>query len=128
MGYVLLFIVVFVTVTLIKGGIEKKKRARTNKGFIEVITKNDDGTITKEMVGADKVFNITMNEMSVEDIKDFEPEPQKRGKIAELNRKMEEKTAWLEADTKRMQEERARRKAVKQAEKQAKIEFKNRNK
>ena len=35
---------------------------------------------------------------------------------------------WFEADTKRMQAERARRKAAKEAEKQAKLEFKNRNK
>ena len=49
-------------------------------------------------------------------------------KIDSIAEKMDEKTAWLEADTKRMQAERARRKAAKEAEKQAKIEFKNRNK
>lgn len=109
MGYVLLFIVVFVTVTLIKGGVEKKKLKRKQDNYI-LTTYNDDGTTIKEQVN-----------------KDFD-QPQNTGKIAELNRKMEEKTAWLEADTQRMQAERARRKAAKQAEKQAKIEFKNRNK
>ena len=96
MGYFILFVVVFVTVVLIKGKSDKKKRDRTD-------------------------YNIIYDES--------EPEQQEHfPKIAELNRKMEEKTAWLEADTKRMQAERERRKAAKAAEKQAKVEFKNRNK
>ena len=94
MEYILIFIVVFVTVVLIKGKADKKKRDRAD-------------------------YNIGYDENG---------QPQKTGKIAELNRKMDEKTAWLEADTQRMKQERARRKAVKQAEKQARIEFKNRNK
>jgi len=57
-----------------------------------------------------------------------QPQHEHFPKIAELNRKMDEKTAWTEADTKRMQAERERRKATKEAEKQAKAEFKNRNK
>ena len=96
MGYFILFAVVFVTVALIKGKADKKKRDRTD-------------------------YNIIYDESEPE-------QPEHFPKIAELNRKMEEKTAWLEADTKRMQAERARRKAAKEAEKQAKIEFKNRNK
>ena len=96
MGYFILFVVVFVTVTLIKGKIDKKKRD------------------TKDC-------NIGYDENG-------QPQPERFPKITELNRKMDEKTAWLEADTKRMQAERARRKAVKQAEKQARIDFKNRNK
>ena len=94
MEYILIFIVVFVTVTLIKWSIDKKKRA------------NQQPYSTEEQ----------------------EPVPEKYGKIAELSRKMEEKAAWMEADTQRMKDERARRKATKQAEKQARIEFKSRNK
>ena len=94
MGYFILFAVVFVTVVLIKGKADKKKRERTD-------------------------YNIGYDENG---------QPQKTGKIAELNRKMDEKTAWLEADTQRMKQERARRKAAKEEEKQAKLEFKNRNK
>ncbi len=105
MGYVLLFIVVFVMVTLIKGSIEKKKLARQ-----QYITKIKDDA----------------PDFEVEFIK--EQPVQKQGKIEELNRKMDEKTAWMEADIERMQAERARRKAAKVAEKQAKLEFKNRNK
>ena len=104
MGYVLLFIVVFVMVTLIKGSIEKKKRGRYHHPTLDEFDKG------------------------LEDISNTQNVNEKTGKIAELNRKMDEKTAWLEADTKRMQAERARRKAAKEAEKQAKIEFKNRNK
>jgi hypothetical protein len=96
MGYFILFAVVFVTVALIKGKADKKKRDRTD-------------------------YNIIYDESEPE-------QPEHFPKIAELNRKMEEKTAWLEADTKRMQAERARRKATKQAEKQARAEFKKRNK
>ena len=96
MDYVLLFIVVFVTVVLIKGSAEKKKRS----GY-----KNDAEWTDTE---------IRKNKAAK--------------KIDSIAEKMEEKTAWLEADTQRMQAERARRKAAKQAEKQAKIEFKNRNK
>lgn len=106
MGYILLFIVVFVTVVLIKGGIEKKKR-----GQREYITKINDEAPDFEI-----------------ELIDEQHLQKKTGKIAELNRKMDEKTAWLEADTKRMQAERARRKEAKQAEKQARIDFKNRNK
>lgn len=100
MGYVLLFIVVFVTVVLIKGGIEKKKRGQQE---------------------------FKMNEFPAPECMEEDP-LEHFPKMAEFNRKMEEKTAWMEADTKRMQEERERRKAAKQAEKQAKIDFKNRNK
>jgi len=96
MGYFILFAVVFVTVALIKGKADKKKRERTD-------------------------CHIVYDESEQE-------QPERFPKIAELNRKMDEKTAWLEADTKRMQAERARRKAAKVAEKQAKLEFKNRNK
>jgi hypothetical protein len=104
MGYVLLFIVVFVTVTLIKGGIEKKKQGQ-------------QPYITPEEIAKDMA-----------DIESTQDEYEKQGKIEQWNKKIEEKTAWLEADTKRMQAERARRKTAKQAEKQAKIDFKNRNK
>ena len=96
MGYFILFVVVFVTVVLIKGKADKKKRERTD-------------------------YHIVYDESEPEQLERFP-------KIAELNRKIDEKTAWLEADTKRMQAERARRKAAKEAEKQAKLEFKNRNK
>jgi len=96
MGYFILFVVVFVTVVLIKGKSDKKKRDRTD-------------------------YHIVYDESEQE-------QPEHFPKIAELNRKMDEKTAWMEADTQRMKQERARRKAVKEAEKQAKIEFKNRNK
>ena len=105
MGYVLLFIVVFVTVTLIKWSIEKKKLARQQP------------YITPEEIAKDMA-----------DIENTQDEYEKQGKIAQWNKKMEEKTAWLEADTQRMKQERARRKAAKEAEKQAKTEFKNRNK
>ena len=104
MGYFILFAVVFVTVALIKGGIEKKKRGQ-------------QPYITPEEIAKDMA-----------DIKNTVYETEREGKIASWNRKMEEKTAWLEADTKRMQAERARRKAAKEAEKQEKLEFKNRNK
>ena len=104
MGYFILFVVVFVTVILIKGKIDKKKRAQ-------------QPYITPEEIAKDMA-----------DIESTQDEYEKQGKIAQWNKKMEEKTAWLEADTKRMQAERARRKAAKEAEKQAKIEFKNRNK
>ena len=105
MGYFILFVVVFVTVTLIKGSIEKKKRARQQP------------YITNEEIAKDMA-----------DIESTQDEYEKQGKIAQWNKKMEEKTAWLEADTQRMKQERARRKAAKEAEKQAKLEFKNRNK
>ena len=105
MGYFILFIVVFVVVTLIKGKIDKKKRARQQP------------YITTEEIAKDMA-----------DIESTQDEYEKQGKIAQWNKKMEEKTAWLEADTKRMQAERARRKAAKEAEKQAKLEFKNRSK
>ena len=95
MGYVLLFIVVFVTVVLIKGKADKKKR-----GY-----ENDADWISSE-ISKNKTIK----------------------KIDSITEKMEEKTAWMEADTQRMKQERARRKAVKQAEKQARIDFKNRNK
>ena len=104
MGYFILFVVVFVTVTLIKGNIEKKKLERQQP------------YITPEEIAKDMA-----------DIESTQDEYEKQGKIAQWNKKMEEKTAWLEADTKRMQAERARRKAAKEAEKQAKLEFKNRN-
>lgn len=96
MGYFILFVVVFVTVVLIKGKADKKSKNRTD-------------------------YNIVYDESKQEQQEHFP-------KIAELNRKMDEKTAWMEADTKRMQAERARRKAAKEAEKQAKLAFKNRNK
>lgn len=105
MGYFILFVVVFVVVTLIKWGIEKKKLARQQP------------YITPEEIAKDMA-----------DIESTQDEYEKQSKIAQWNKKMEEKTAWLEADTKRMQAERARRKAAKEAEKQAKLEFKNRNK
>ena len=104
MGYFILFVVVFVVATLIKGKIDKKKRSQ-------------QPYITTEEIAKDMA-----------DIESTQDEYEKQGKIAQWNKKMEEKTAWLEADTKRMQAERARRKAAKEAEKQAKIEFKNRNK
>ena len=104
MGYFILFAVVFVTVALIKGGIEKKKRGQ-------------QPYITPEEIAKD-----------MDDIKNTVDETEREGKIASWNRKMEEKTAWMEADTQRMKQERARRKAAKEAEKQARIEFKNRNK
>lgn len=126
MGYFILFVVVFVTVVLIKWKSDKKKRGNNN-GFVEVITKNDDGTLTKQMIKNSDVFSINTEEVPAE-LVGVEEGPEHFPKIAEFNRKMEEKTAWLEADTKRMQAERARRKAAKQAEKQARAEFKNRNK
>ena len=95
MGYFILFAVVFVTVVLIKGKADKKKR-----GY-----ENDADWINSE-ISKNKTIK----------------------KIDSIAEKMDEKTAWLEADTKRMQAERARRKATKEAEKQAKLEFKNRNK
>ena len=104
MGYFILFVVVFVTVTLIKGSIENKKRSQ-------------QPYITHEEIAKDMA-----------DIESTQDEYEKQGKIAQWNKKMEEKTAWLEADTQRMKQERARRKAAKEAEKQAKLEFKNRNK
>jgi len=104
MGYFILFVAVFVTVVLIKGRIEKKKLGQ-------------QPYITPEEIAKDMA-----------DIESTQDEYEKQGKIAQWNKKMDEKTAWLEADTKRMQAERARRKAAKEAEKQAKIEFKNRNK
>ena len=104
MGYFILFVVVFVTVVLIKGGIEKKKRGQ-------------QPYITTEEIAKD-----------IADIESTQDECERQGKIAQWNKKMEEKTAWLESDTKRMQAERERRKATKEAEKQAKAEFKNRNK
>ena len=104
MGYFILFAVVFVTVALIKGKADKKKR-----GQQQYITPEE---IAKDMADIDDTQDIY----------------EKQGKIAQWNKKMEEKTAWLEADTKRMQAERARRKAAKEAEKQEKLEFKNRNK
>jgi hypothetical protein len=96
MGYFILFAVVFVTVALIKGKADKKKRDRTD-------------------------YNIIYDESEQE-------QPERFPKISELNRKMDEKTAWLEADTQRIKQERERRKAAKEAEKKAKLEFKNRNK
>ena len=105
MGYFILFVVVFVTVTLIKGSIEKKKLVRQQP------------YITPEEIAKDMA-----------DIESTQDEYEKQGKIAQWNKKMEEKTAWLEADTQRMKQERARRKAAKVAEKQAKLDFKNRNK
>jgi hypothetical protein len=42
MGYFLLFVVVFVTVTLIKGGIEKKKRGQQPYITLEEIAKDMD--------------------------------------------------------------------------------------
>ena len=126
MGYFILFVVVFVAVVLVKGKADKKKRGN-NGGFVEVITKNNDGTFTKQMIKNNDVFSINTEEVPAE-LVGVEEQPEHFPKIAELNRKMEEKTAWLEADTKRMQAERARRKAAKEAEKQAKLEFKNRNK
>ncbi len=126
MGYFILFVVVFVTVVLIKGKADKKKHGN-NGGFVEVITKNDDGTFTKQMIKNSDVFSINTEEVPAE-LVGVEEQPEYVSKIAELSRKMDEKTAWLEADTKRMQAERARRKAAKEAEKQAKLEFKNRNK
>ena len=104
MGYFILFVVVFIAVVLIKGKADKKKR-------------DQQQYITKEEIAKD-----------MDDIESTQDEYEKQGKIAQWNKKMEEKTAWLEADTQRMKQERARRKAAKEAEKQAKIEFKNRNK
>lgn len=104
MGYFVLFVVVFVTVTLVKGKIDKKKRSQ-------------QPYITPEEIAKDMA-----------NIESTQDEYEKQGKIAQWNKKMDEKTAWLEADTKRMQAERARRKATKQAEKQARAEFKKRNK
>ena len=100
MGYFILFVVVFVTGVLIKGKADKKNR--NSQGF-------------------------KMNEFPAPECIE-EEQPEHVSKIAELNRKMDEKTAWMEADIERMQAERARRKAAKVAEKQAKLEFKNRNK
>lgn len=122
MGYILLFIVVFVTVVLIKGSAGKKKISKKNDYMIDVVIYNEDG-VREEKVIPHSEF-IKMSGCKTFD----ESQQQKTGKIAELNRKMEEKTAWMEADTKRMQAERARRKAAKKAEKQARIDFKNRNK
>jgi|GEM_PF-2149202 len=107
MGYFILFAVVFVTVALIKGKADKKKIEKHYESAVNEALQEKEST----------------NDLTIDDLR-----PQKTGKIAELNRKMEEKTAWMEADTKRMQAERARRKAAKEAEKQEKLEFKNRNK
>lgn len=122
MGYILLFVVVFVTVVLIKGSVEKKKLSKKNDYLMTVVSYNEDGVREEKEMRESEFVKINGCKPLVEQ------EQQKTGKIAELNRKMDEKTAWMEADTKRMQEERARRKAAKQAEKQARIDFKNRNK